>query len=112
MAAKAKAGFPPQIKYIVGNEGCERYSYYGMRSILIVFMTSTLLMSNEHATEVMHLFMGACYLLPLFGSLIADYFFGRYYTILYLSLFYCVGHAVLAIFEGTEMGLYSGLALE
>lgn len=111
MAAKAKAGFPPQIKYIVGNEGCERYSYYGMRSILIVFMTSTLLMQKEHATEVMHLFMGACYLLPLFGSLIADYFFGRYYTILYLSLFYCVGHAVLAIFEGTEMGLYSGLAL-
>lgn len=109
--AKTKAGFPPQIKYIVGNEGCERYSYYGMRSILVVFMTSTLLMTNEHATEVMHLFMGACYLLPLFGSLIADYFFGRYKTILFLSLFYCVGHAVLAIYEGSEAGLYAGLAL-
>ncbi len=108
--ATAKAGFPPQIKYIVGNEGCERYSYYGMRSILTVFMTSYLLMTKEHATEVMHLFMGACYLLPLFGSLIADYFLGRYRTILFLSLFYCVGHAVLAIYEGTEAGLYAGLA--
>lgn len=109
--AKANAGFPPQIKYIVGNEGCERYSYYGMRSILTVFMTQTLLMSQEHATEVMHLFMGACYLLPLFGSYIADRIWGRYKTILYLSFFYCAGHAVLAIFEGTQMGLYSGLAL-
>lgn len=109
--ANAQAGFPPQIKYIVGNEGCERYSYYGMRSILTVFMTGHLLMTKEHATEVMHLFMGACYLLPLFGSLIADYFLGRYRTILYLSLFYCVGHAVLAIYEGTEGGLYAGLAL-
>lgn len=111
MATTARTGFPPQIKYIVGNEGCERYSYYGMRSILTVFMTTHLLMTNEHATEVMHLFMGACYLLPLFGSLIADYFLGRYRTILYLSLFYCVGHAVLAIYEGTEGGLYAGLAL-
>lgn len=109
--AKAQTGFPPQIKYIVGNEGCERYSYYGMRSILTVFMTQTLLMTDTHATEVMHLFMGACYLLPLFGSYIADRVWGRYKTILYLSFFYCIGHAVLAIFEGSEMGLYSGLAL-
>lgn len=109
--AKSKAGFPPQIKYIVGNEGCERYSYYGMRSILTVFMTQTLLMTQEHATEVMHLFMGACYLLPLFGSYLADRVWGRYKTILYLSFFYCIGHAVLAIFEGTQAGLYSGLAL-
>ena len=66
--ATAKAGFPPQIKYIVGNEGCERYSYYGMRSILQFFMINYMLMAADHATEVMHLFMGACYLLPLFGS--------------------------------------------
>lgn len=104
-------GFPPQIKYIVGNEGCERYSYYGMRSILIVFMTQFLLMEKEHATEVMHLFMGVCYLLPLFGAYIADRFWGRYKTILYLSLFYCVGHATLSLFEKYEYGLYAGLAL-
>jgi proton-dependent oligopeptide transporter, POT family len=109
--ATAKAGFPSQIKYIVGNEGCERYSYYGMRSILQYFMITYLLMESGHATEVMHLFMGACYLLPLLGSYIADRVWGRYQTILYLSFFYCAGHAVLAIFEGTEMGLYAGLAL-
>ncbi|MBY0385606.1 MFS transporter, partial [bacterium] len=122
MAKSASAGrFPPQIKYIVGNEGCERYSYYGMRSILVPFMTAATIttvghyaglgFTNEHATEVMHLFMAVCYLLPLLGAYIADRFWGRYKTILYLSLFYCVGHATLSIFEKYEYGLYAGLAL-
>jgi len=107
MAAAAQK-YPPQIKYIIGNEGCERYSYYGMRSILTIFMVQYLLFTKVHATEVMHLFMGACYLLPLLGSFIADRLWGRYKTILYLSLLYCVGHGILAAFE-TEMGLYFGL---
>jgi proton-dependent oligopeptide transporter, POT family len=111
MAKSKSEGFPPQIKYIVGNEGCERYSYYGMRSILIIFMTQFLLMERGHATEVMHLFMGVCYLLPLAGAYIADRFWGRYKTILYLSLFYCAGHATLSIFEKYEWGLYAGLGL-
>ena len=55
----SKTKWPPQIKYIIGNEGCERYSYYGMRAILTVFMVNTLMFQKEHATEVMHAFMGA-----------------------------------------------------
>jgi proton-dependent oligopeptide transporter, POT family len=129
MAKTKSEKFPPQIKYIVGNEGCERYSYYGMRSILVPFMIAATVTSvvastdsmaksysglgftKEHATEVMHLFMAVCYLLPLLGAYIADRFWGRYKTILYLSLFYCVGHATLAVFEKYEWGLYAGLGL-
>lgn len=102
--------FPPQIKYIVGNEACERYSYYGMRSILTVFMIQVLLFQEAKATSVYHLFAGACYLTPLLGAWISDRIWGKYKTILYLSLIYCVGHAVLAIWE-TEYGLYAGLGL-
>lgn len=102
--------FPPQIKYIVGNEACERYSYYGMRSILTVFMIQVLLFQEAKATSVYHLFAGACYLTPLLGAWISDRIWGKYKTILYLSLIYCVGHAVLAIWE-TEYGLYVGLGL-
>lgn len=107
----SKNMYPPQIKYIVGNEGCERYSFYGMRSILTFFMINFLMMEAGHTTEVVHLFIAGCYLMPLFGSYIADRVWGRYKTILYLSLFYCLGHGVLAIFEGTIWGLYTGLAL-
>ena len=102
--------FPSQIKYIVGNEACERYSYYGMRSILTVFMIQVLLMQEGDATSTYHLFAAACYLFPLLGAFISDRILGKYKTILYLSLVYCLGHAVLAIWEN-KMGLYAGLGL-
>jgi len=102
--------FPSQIKYIVGNEACERYSYYGMRSILTVFMIQVLLFQEAEATSTYHLFAGACYLFPVLGAFISDRIWGKYKTILYLSLVYCLGHAVLAIWE-TKMGLYWGLGL-
>lgn len=102
--------FPEQIKYIVGNEACERYSFYGMRSILTVFMIQVLLFQEAEATSVYHLFVAACYLFPVLGAFISDRFLGKYKTILYLSLIYCAGHAVLAIWEN-KVGLYAGLAL-
>lgn len=34
--------FPPQTKYIVGNEACERFSFYGMKSILVLYMVNAL----------------------------------------------------------------------
>jgi POT family proton-dependent oligopeptide transporter len=102
--------FPSQIKYIVGNEACERYSYYGMKSILTVFMIQVLLMQEAEATSTYHLFAGACYLFPLLGAYLSDRIWGKYKTILYLSLVYCLGHAVLSIWE-TKVGLYWGLGL-
>jgi POT family proton-dependent oligopeptide transporter len=102
--------FPPQIKYIVGNEGCERFSYYGMRAILTVFMVTHLMMPKNEATEIYHHFAGACYLTPLLGAWISDRFWGKYKTIMTLSLVYCLGHAVLAIWDG-RTALYWGLGL-
>lgn len=102
--------FPAQIKFIVGNEACERYSYYGMRSILTVFMIQVLLMQEGDATSTYHLFAAACYLFPLLGAFISDRIWGKYKTILYLSLVYCAGHAVLAVWEN-KLGLYAGLGL-
>ena len=107
----AKANrFPSQIKYIVGNEACERFSYYGMRSILVVFMVQYLLMQENVAKGVYHTFISANYFLPLLGAYLSDRFLGKYRTIIYLSLVYCAGHAVLAIWE-TQAGLYWGLGL-
>jgi len=99
---------PKQINYIVGNEAAERFSFYGMRSILVIFMTQYLFLKEHQAKEVFHLFAFANYFIPVFGAIIADRYWGRYKTILYLSLFYCVGHAILALFD-SEYGLYAGL---
>jgi POT family proton-dependent oligopeptide transporter len=102
--------FPSQIKYIVGNEACERYSYYGMKSILTVFMIQVLLFQEADATFTYHIFSSLCYFFPVLGAFISDRIWGKYKTILYLSLVYCAGHAVLSIWE-TKMGLYAGLGL-
>ena len=88
--------WPPQIKYIVGNEAAERFSYYGMRSILALYITSALLQTKDRATTIIHLFVFANYFLPLFGAWLSDRLWGRYRTILWISLFYCAGHGVLA----------------
>ena len=102
--------FPSQIKYIVGNEACERYSYYGMKSILTVFMIQVLLFQEADATFTYHIFSSLCYFFPVLGAFISDRIWGKYKTILYLSLVYCAGHAVLSIWENST-GLYVGLGL-
>lgn len=111
-------GWPPGIPYIVGNEACERFSFYGMRAILFVHLAYLYAaaqlnsdQSNAMATYVTHLFMAGVYALPMIGAIIADRFAGKYPTIVYLSLVYCAGHAVLAFAEHRLLGMYVGLAL-
>ena len=109
---------PAGIPFIISNELAERFSFYGMKCILIIFMTNHLLdsnqsvdnMSNTEATYWYHIFTSAVYFTPILGALIADVFLGKYKTILLLSLIYCFGHLSLAINE-TRMGLTLGLTL-
>lgn len=98
-----------QSRFIIGTEACERFSFYGMKSILMLYMTGHLLMSENWATSTLHIFVGMVYLLPVAGAWLADKVWGRYKTILYISLLYCVGHGVLAtadLFQTIEARRY------
>lgn len=116
-AARPAAKMPPQIPYIIGNEGCERFSFYGMRNILTVFLMTSLLMAvpedlrKAEAKEVFHTFVIGVYFFPLLGGWLADRFFGKYPTIFWFSVIYCAGHACLALFEDSIRGFYFGLFL-
>ncbi len=109
---------PPGIIYIVGNEAAERFSYYGMSSILVVFMTQYLLdrqgrpahMSEAQADAWFHTFVAFLYILPVLGGFLADAVIGKYRTVLFLSVIYCFGHFALAL-NDTRMGLALGLGL-
>lgn len=111
------SSLPPQTKYIVGNEACERFSFYGMRSILTLYMIHELDMTKAHSQSIMHGLIALNYTMPLVGGWIADHFLGRYRTILYVSLFYCLGHAVLAAtdlfssLDARRLILYAGLLI-
>lgn len=114
---KSGGRMPRQIPYIIANEGCERFSFYGMRNILTPFLISTLLiflpenMRTGEAKDVFHTFVIGVYFFPLLGGWLADRYFGKYNTILWLSLVYVAGHACLAIFEDNVKGFYFGLFL-
>lgn len=117
------AGMPPGIPYIIGNEAAERFSFYGMRTILVVFMAQYLAfmdghgersMSDTQAVEYYHQFASWVYFTPLAGALIADIFLGKYRTILWLSIVYCFGHGALACmgsFGNSQGWLLAGLLL-
>jgi POT family proton-dependent oligopeptide transporter len=114
----AKAGrMPRQIPFIIANEGCERFSFYGMRNILTPFLISSLLLflpeaeRTGEAKHVFHTFVIGVYFFPLLGGWLADRFFGKYNTVFWLSLVYCAGHACLAAFESNVQGFYLGLLL-
>ena len=118
VAAPASTGrMPRQIPYIIANEGCERFSFYGMRNILTPFLISSLLLflpeaqRAGEAKDVFHTFVIGVYFFPLLGGWLADRFFGKYNTVFWLSLVYCAGHACLAAFEDNVRGFYLGLFL-
>ncbi len=110
---------PRQIAYIIGNEACERFSFYGMRNILVPFLISSALLGylpagperDGAAKDIFHMFVIGVYFFPLLGGWLADRFFGKYHTILWFSLVYCAGHACLALFENNATGFYTGLFL-
>ena len=109
---------PAGIPYIVANEAAERFSFYGMRGILTIFMVEYLRasdgtlapMSAGDAKTWFHTFLFAVYFLPILGALVSDGLLGKYRTILSLSVVYCLGHLALAI-DDTRAGLFAGLGL-
>ncbi len=113
-----ETGWPKGVKYIIGNEGCERFSFYGMKSILQVHLTTLFVaggmyeqLGEENAQEMVHLFVAGVYAFPMIGAIIADRLLGKYHTILWLSLVYCLGHLVLSIGENSIGGMAIGLGL-
>lgn len=110
--------FPKGIPYIIGNEAAERYSFYGMKAIFVVFLTTFItnaagefdLFDKTDAKFWLHIFVFATYGFSFIGAFISDIFWGKYKTIMVLSIVYVIGHFVLALFESTT-GFFVGCSL-
>jgi POT family proton-dependent oligopeptide transporter len=93
---RSERRLPSSVKYIIGNEACERFSFYGMSTILVPYMQQFLGWPQNTAESIYHYFVAAAYAMTVVGGWLSDRFFGRYRTILWLSYGYVLGHAVLA----------------
>ena len=118
-AVTRKPRYPKSVPFIIGNEAAERFSFYGMRSILTLFLVNQFfnpthnaaltVVANAKANERNHYFVMLAYALPFVGGLVADWFTGKYKLILYISMVYCIGHLLLSMFDTNLDGFTFGI---
>jgi proton-dependent oligopeptide transporter, POT family len=113
--------YPKAVPYIIGNEAAERFSFYGMRAILPVFLVAQFFNPSHNplfqvtaeakANGQVHMFVALAYFTPMIGAALADWFFGKYRVIFYVSIIYCIGHLFLALFDTDLQWFGYGLTL-
>ncbi|EJW73902.1 hypothetical protein WUBG_15192 [Wuchereria bancrofti] len=89
--------YPPGVFFMLGNEFCERFSFYGMRAVLILYLITEHHFSESKASLFYHSFIAFAYISPLLGSIAADNYFGRFRVILWMSAIYVIGHVLLSV---------------
>jgi POT family proton-dependent oligopeptide transporter len=107
-------GHPRGLSTLFFNEMWERFSYYGMRALLVLFMTDTLIsggmgMAEMRASAIVGLYTFGVYALALPGGWMADRLFGQRKAVLYGGIIIALGHYTLAI--AADWAFYSGLVL-
>ncbi|XP_055627524.1 peptide transporter family 1 [Toxorhynchites rutilus septentrionalis] len=92
-----KLKYPRAIPFIISNEFCERFNYYGMRTVLVLYLTRKLDYDDDTATVMYHSFTTLVYFMCVIGAIISDSWLGRFRTILYLSVVYVCGSTLIAL---------------
>lgn len=100
-----KVKYPKSVFFIISNEFCERFSYYGMRTVLSLYLFNMLGYSESTSTIIYHVFSSLVYFFPLIGAIISDSWLGKFNTILYLSIIYSLGQVILSLSAATPIGL-------
>ncbi|KAH9794239.1 hypothetical protein WN944_011346 [Citrus x changshan-huyou] len=83
--------------FILGTECCERLAYYGIATNLVSYLTHKLHEGNVSAARNVTTWQGTCYLTPLIGAVLADAYWGRYWTIAAFSTIYFIGMCTLTL---------------
>jgi proton-dependent oligopeptide transporter, POT family len=107
-------GHPAGLFVLFFTEMWERFSYYGMRALLVLFLTASLMGENpgwewarENALALLGTYASLVYLSPILGGMIADRFLGYRLAVALGALLMTIGHASMAL--ETEMFLYIGI---
>lgn len=96
-SVKAVTGNWRACPFILGNECCERLAFYGINTNLVTYLTKILHQGNASAAKSVNAWAGTCYVTPLLGAVLADAYWGRYWTIAVFSTIYLIGMATLTL---------------
>jgi len=89
--------WPIQTYAILLVEGCERFTFYGMRSVLTLYLSTYLGLMTDEAAQMYHVFCTFLYLTPIIGAIISDSYWGRFQTIWRLSIVYVLGLLMMMV---------------
>ncbi len=93
--SSTSTGHPKGLYLLFFTEMWERFSYYGMRAIFMLFMTQALFMTDQDASTVYGSYTGLVYLTPLLGGYISDRFWGNRRSILVGGVLMAIGQFML-----------------
>ncbi|HEX8726288.1 MAG TPA: peptide MFS transporter [Gemmatimonadaceae bacterium] len=102
-------GHPRGLSTLFFTEMWERFSYYGMRAFLILYMVHVLKFDDVHAGSVYGTYVGSVWAAAIFGGIIADRWLGQYRSVLWGGIIIALGHFTLA-FHPLPF-FYAGLSL-
>lgn len=106
--ADAVQGHPKQLALLFFTEMWERFSFYGMRALLVLFMVHQLKYADVKANLIYGTYTALVYLMPLFGGIAADKILGYRKAIILGGILMAAGHLILAI--PTEWSFFAGMA--
>ena len=109
MTSTTKTGHPKGLYFLFFTEMWERFSYYGMRAIFMLFMVKTLLLSDKEASEIYGSYTGLVYLTPLLGGYLCDRYLGNRRSIIIGGLLMALGQFFM--FLSASAGAEGGIAL-
>jgi len=104
-------GHPKGLYVCFTTELWERFSFYGMKYLLLLYLTKYHLFTDEMGFDVLGSYAGLVYALPLIGGMIADRFLGMRKSVLFGGISLSLGHILMAV-EGHQAKFYAaGTAL-
>ena len=102
---------PRAIYYIVAIQIWEYFSFYGMRALLILYLTHQLGFDDNHAISLFSAYASLVYVTPILGGWLADRLLGNRTAVIAGALLMTLGHVVLGIDTNSTFSLYLALAI-
>lgn len=106
-----QAGQPKGFWHIAALNMAEFFSYYGMRSLLVLFFTQYLLFSDEHAYTLYGAYTSLVWVTPIVGGYLADRLLGYYFSVTLGVIMIFLGNVVLALSGSSHMYIYIAMAI-